>query len=62
MNTLSLMHTVPITTGAPKKKRKHEIAFECVILKKKKSSVKAIREMSSLSGAIRDLHLQVCLP
>jgi hypothetical protein len=34
-DTLSLMHTGPFTTRAPKKNRKHEIAFGCVILMKK---------------------------
>jgi hypothetical protein len=38
-DTLSLMHTGPFTTRAPKKNRKHEIAFGCVILMKKTECV-----------------------
>jgi hypothetical protein len=46
MNTLS--NTGSFTTRALEKKRKQEIAFGCVILKKKKSNLKDIRKKGNL--------------
>jgi hypothetical protein len=41
------IYTGSFTTRALEKKRKQEIAFGCVILKKKKSSLKDIREKTT---------------
>jgi hypothetical protein len=43
----SAKYTGSFTTRALEKKRKQEIAFGCVILKKKKSSLKDIREKTT---------------
>jgi hypothetical protein len=43
-NQIIVYYTGSFTTRALEKKRKQEIAFGCVILKKKKSSLKDIRE------------------
>jgi hypothetical protein len=40
-------YTGSFTTRALEKKRKQEIAFGCVILKKKKSNLKDIREKTT---------------
>jgi hypothetical protein len=40
-------YTASFTTHALEKKTKQEIAFRCVILKKKKSSLKDIREKTT---------------
>jgi hypothetical protein len=41
------LYTGSFTTRALEKKRKQEIAFGCVVLKKKKSSLKDIREKTT---------------
>jgi hypothetical protein len=46
-NQIIVYYTGSFTTRALEKKRKQEIAFGCVILKKKKSSLKDIREKTT---------------
>jgi hypothetical protein len=44
---LERLYTGSFTTRALEEKRKQEIAFGCVILKKKKSNLKDIREKTT---------------